>query len=339
MLPAWQGLRQRALATIPQHTRTEFTKPYGLSQWRELGSYTVFAITSKRITLAVSSEEIGSVLLTDAEYHLDHAAEHQASLWQELQSGRWRSPAWFVVTSYYWAYFLAMAATRLCGRTVWYLDGGASRNFKNLSVNGSANPGAGTYRLECAGSLNAIERQVDLTRSTGRLHDGLWRSWHALMTSFRSLDMPDRLDVRLLNSFARASATLGEEWPSEVRNIINYRPGAAYDAVRGATVLGNLSVLPSMIGLKVSDAIDGLESSVSLLEKGRPIAAQLRPVATCLVHFAVGLYALTEALHSDLVERARLDPRWQRARAQFRRTRGLTDGRFCWPCDVEGLAT
>lgn len=123
--PAWQGLRQRALTTVPLGTRVEFGRPYALTQWRDNGSYIVTNISPRRIHLAASRDEVAGVLLTDAEYHLDHAAEHQACLWHELQSQRWRSPAWFIVTSYYWAFFLAMAATRLLGRTVWYLDRGS----------------------------------------------------------------------------------------------------------------------------------------------------------------------------------------------------------------------
>jgi hypothetical protein len=88
------------LDAIPPDSSVAWGKPTPLSVWQTSGTYTVTAVTRNRFELTVYSSDFGSALLADTEYFLDHATEHQVSLWKHIHFSEWLSPAWLVVTLY-----------------------------------------------------------------------------------------------------------------------------------------------------------------------------------------------------------------------------------------------
>ena len=160
----WQRMRQRALDAIPLGASVDFRTPLTLAAWQSQGTYTISSTGSSRFAVVVAPADFGGALLSDAAYHLDHALEHQASIMRTLLSGQWSSPAWQVVTFYYWSYFIAMALSRMLGRTVWFITPELARQFTTLAPTGSASLTRGTYELTCGAALSAGSREIFLVR-------------------------------------------------------------------------------------------------------------------------------------------------------------------------------
>ena len=116
----WQELRSSALDTIAPRTPITPKHGYSLSQWLGSGYYLCSAAGQSAIALEASTNDIGAALLGDAEYFLDQAAEHKATALSLIRATDWTSPSWLLVTVYYWAYFSALALSRLTGGTAWF---------------------------------------------------------------------------------------------------------------------------------------------------------------------------------------------------------------------------
>src|SRR6266480_3706608 len=119
---SWQALRSTCLSTIPGDALVSYNRPSPLSEWHQRGYFRVATSSKKVFEIESAAQEIGTALLADVEHLLDHAAEHQATTRAATLAENWQSPGWGVVTIYYWAFYDALALTRLLGRTVWFLD-------------------------------------------------------------------------------------------------------------------------------------------------------------------------------------------------------------------------
>src|SRR5262249_55065260 len=156
--------------------------------------------------------------------------------------------AWLVVTFYYWSFFLAMSLTRLLGRTVWYLDQEAVEGFSvSAPTPPSKKVGTGSFTLSCGPPVSGSERELIISKSKeSRLHEHLWKMFFSMCDN-KIKQYPagtlDNLEERLFTCFQRSAARLGTDWPSSLRNVVNYRPGFAYDTVRRTRVLGNFDYL------------------------------------------------------------------------------------------------
>lgn len=316
----WQSLRQRALAAIPIGTVLPYKEPTSLSKWQSTGSYVVTGASSKRFSVIVPSVDLGAALLCESEYFLDHATEQQADIWAQLRANGWGSPAWQVVSFYYWAYYLAMALTRLLGDTVWFVDSEAASRLSKLGPAGSPSPGAGTFRVECGPFVSATERELYLTKASGRVHDQLWKTWARTLDRLLS-GIPkgagDANEERFYLAQQRANHALSPEWPSKLRNLVNYRPGYGYCAVRKTGVLESLRFVESDAPADVSDVISRFEANVLAIRAGFSLEDQPKLAVKALIHLAFLLHATVRELHSELLVRHSVDPRWARDRRSF----------------------
>lgn len=236
----WQELRRDCLGTIPPDSQITYSKPVSLSVWQKEGYYSVTSISKRRYTLITASADIGGALLGDVEHLLDSAAEHQASLWKHINTSEWLSPAWIVVTFYYWAFFLVLALTRMLGMSAWFLDKDVTRMFLKLSSSKTGSPGSGCFRFSCGPQVGVTEREVLLDKTGSRIHDEIWKLWFSLcQDKLQRLGTgsSNSLEERLFACMVRTRQNLGGEWPSSFRNVVNYRPGFAYSAVRRVRVL------------------------------------------------------------------------------------------------------
>jgi hypothetical protein len=327
----WQRVRTRLLDSVPTTTRLHYASPQHLSSWRKEGVYVVAASTSKVVTVSVHPEDFAEILLGEAQSYLDHAAEHQALIWSQSNADAWPSPAWQVVTTYYWAYYLAMAATRVLGSGAWYLDGQSIAQFVALAPSGSRNPGGGTYRLRCDLPTTASSRTVEFRKRSGRLHEEVWRIWFTNVAEFVEGSNAGDLTERAFFAQKRASDTLGPDWPSDVRNLVNYRAGYAYDAVREKRFPG-VGRIATANAFDLSDIVESFEMSVAGLRSGVALEKQIKPACRALFELTLLLHATCEALTEEIVNRTGVDKRWWNARKRFRRERGLVKQLGTWPC-------
>jgi hypothetical protein len=143
----WQELRTEALSTIPAESRAPIGIKYSLALWYRRGYFGVTRVNKNGFELRAATADIGSALLADVEHYLDSAAELQVCLWRHVNTTNWLSPAWLMVTFYYWAYFLCLAMTRLLGQTVWFLDREIVKSLLALGAHRSEKPRCRVFRI------------------------------------------------------------------------------------------------------------------------------------------------------------------------------------------------
>lgn len=337
----WQQIRQKSLDTVPEGSLIPYQTPPKLKEWLENGAFTVSSATPRRIVLEASSLDIGAALFGDASYQVDHAIEHSLSMRNLLASGRWHSSAWSAVSVYYWAFFLVVALTRMLGKTGWFLAPSASNLLRGLAPAGTVSLGSGPFVLELSNATSYSQREVLLRRSgSSRVHDAVWHIWFEELRKLLSATTTTRsqdLESRLYLSQVRAANALGDSWPSDLRNLLNYVPGVGYGAVRGdtpAAVFGSISPDPSPT---LEFVIDRLEANASVLSAGRPIEDQVRQATRVLIDMCFVLDAIVTALVTEITQRRNLDRRWVNARRRFIQSQTVSYTSKTWPCSDGAL--
>lgn len=330
----WQRMRQRALDAIPSGSLVDYKSPMTLAAWQAQGTYTISSASSTKFTIAVAPTDFGGALLSDAAFHLDHALEHQTSLMKTLASGQWSSPAWQVVTFYYWSYFCAMALSRLLGRTVWFVTPTVAQQFTGLAATGSARVTQGTYELRCGGSLSVGMRELALVKRPRRLHEQLWTTTFDLLTSLyqevgAGVAAPE--EERLFLAIINSARILGDDWPSTLRNVVNYRPGFAYTAPRFKNCVDAFTYL-SMQEQTIDGLVDRLENNNIGMRSDPSVEAQPKIAARMLADLTVLISRIAHALHDEIVERNGIDQRWLVSKRRFAQQHGLISTGAPWPC-------
>ena len=330
----WQALRTDALDTIPSGTRVFHSSAQTLSGWFSRGYFSVAHPVPHGLALVTSEKEIGISLLSEAEHLLDHASEHQVVVYRGTRTGSQWSPAWLVVTVYYWGFFLALALTRLVGRTIWFLDHDAVRLINGLAPPGSPKIRPGAFLLQCRLRLNVTEREVELTSRKDRLHDAVWRHlWRYLNALFKAHGpaTSNSLEYRLFSCLEEASRILGEDWPSLLRNAVNYRPGLGYQAVQRLDRLEIHRAIREISEMDFDTIVPLLETELTRTRIIGSVSTRPSGVVRMLLHSVLLLNGLCRELHADMVDRQGLDSRWGKARMRYLQTSGVAAGRGEWP--------
>jgi hypothetical protein len=330
----WQRMRQQALDAIPPGTSVDFRSPLTLATWQAQGTYTISSTSSSRFSVAAAPADFGGALLSDAAYHLDHALEHQASLMRTLSSGQWSSPAWQVVTFYYWSYFVAMALSRLLGRTVWFITPDVANQFSRLAPTGSVSLPRGTYELACGQALSAGTREILLVKRSRRLHEQLWTTVFGLLSDIYNevgAGVASPQEERLYLAIINSAKLLGDVWPSELRNVVNYRPGFAYTAPRFHSSVDTFTYLASQ-AQTIDGLIDRLENCNMAMRLDPSVVSQPRVAARMLVDLTILISRVAHALHDEIVDRSGIDRRWLLSKRRFAQQQRLTTGGTPWPC-------
>jgi hypothetical protein len=330
----WQRLRQSALDAIPAGSAVSYRAPITLASWQAQGTYTISSTSASKFALAASPSDFGGALLSDAAFHLDHALEQQASLRDSLSSDQWASPAWQVVTVYYWSYFSAMAFTRLLGRTVWFLTPQVAQQLSAIAPQGSQRVSRGTYEVACGGSLGAELRNISLEKRSRRVHEQLWSTLFGLLESVIA-EVGEGVaaveEERLFQTITRSAHVLGNDWPSTFRNLVNYRPGFAYTAPRFLRSVEGFNYLTAR-AQTIDGVVSRLEDDVIRMHSQADLELQPQVAARMLADLAILLSRLAHALHDEVVERSGVDRRWLVSKRRFSKQRGLVSDGGMWPC-------
>lgn len=318
---AWQYLRSLCLDAIPSGASAYHIRATPLEKWRLTGSFRLLACAPSLITLEAADVEVGTALLADSEYLLDHAAEQRAMVRRFVSELTWNSPAWAAVTVYYWAFFSTMAITRLAGRTTWFLDRTALTEFRRLA-NAPKQPYAGAWKFSIAPYVSANVRGVTLEAARTQLHDAHWKRFHNLVAdAFSQCDQnANPLEYRLFWCMHEAQRRLGPDWPSSVRNIVNYRPGRAYREVIGATEIDAAPYIRSRSPLTSETLISSLEDTILRFKPTGQVPDDVASLCRLLVLFSAAVAGLSEGLHADILHRSSTDRRWLDLRTRFLRT-------------------
>ncbi len=334
----WQHLRSLCFSAIPVDAAAYHVRAVPLHDWRLRGSYQVLACSKKSITIEAAGIEIGSALLADAEHLLDHAAEQHATLRSFITEPAWHSPAWASVTAYYWAFFSALAITRITGRTTWHLRKLALTDLRKLA-SAVAQPSAGALFFDLGPPLSAMNRTVVLQPSGLHLHSAVWKRFEGLLSEvfLHSDQSASPLEYRMLRSLHEVFVRLGFDWPSEVRNLVNYRPGYAYREVIRDTPIDAASFIRRKSPLTFEALVSSMEDEVVKVKPSSGGGQDLGLSCRILVLFAVTLAKLARELHSELVDRNSTDRRWVNLRRAFLQAHCQSEREFrhVWPLAVD----
>lgn len=233
-------------------------------------------------------------------------------------------------------FFLTNSLTRLIGNASVFLRTEDIMSLQNVAIiNTLPKPfGTGSFRIQCGPRLSANDRQVDIIKDSTRVHDDLWRLFFRICGNYVSKHpngSSSVLETRIYNCLVRSSSILGADWPSSLRNTVNYRPGFAYDTIRRGGKLESLRYMIEIESSDVSAVIDRFEQNLSILRTPEDIIYQTRVVCRLLTDLTLLMYSITNELFIELIDRNGLDKRWNENRMRFLEQEGLkNNGRF-WP--------
>lgn len=330
----WQELRARSLDVLPDGCQFRPSAPPTFRRWLEGGAYSVSRVNGRALCLHASSFDIGALLFAEAGLLLDHAQEHALQLRLQLRAGIWSSPAWATVSMYYWAYYSVLALSRMIGIAPWFLTDADTSILKGLATP-DVKLGPGPYVLTCGTQESLTMRAVELRRSSQtRLHDAVWRTWFDFLRQLTSdlvRDKSNAEELRLYLPQVLSANALGNAWPSDCRNLINYIPGLAYGAARGKTPTSTHFGLSANRALTSNGVISRLESDSAAIMARLDIRDQLGPVTKLLTSMTFALDAIAHTLFAEVVDRRGVDRRWVNARKQLRHSQWSTFESAEWP--------
>jgi hypothetical protein len=324
-----------ALDAVPQGSLATPMSPPSLFSWLRTRAYSVVAASKKAVVLEGAAVDIGAVLLAESGLMLDQAQEHSIQCRHQLASGQWFSPAWMSVSLYYWAYFLVLALTRMTGRTPWFLTHEEVAVLKGLAPGSPPAIGPGPRIVTCGVYASATVRRVEIRQAPQtRLHDVVWRLWFTLIRDLvRPLTQAKSTtpELRLYLPQVLAANSLGDSWPTDYRNAVNYVPGLAYGAARGNTPTATFATVRTTSGLTVDEATDRLGSDAAAVVAGSTVRAQLPQCTRLLISLTFMLDTIAHSLFTELAQRRGIDKRWLAARSALARLQYTPFGDRTWP--------
>lgn len=328
----WQRLRSLCFDAIPPGSGVYHTKAVPLHQWREEGAFNVTVCDRHRIIIETSGVEIGGTLMADAEHLLDHAAEHQASVHDAVTAGNWYSPAWLLITAYYWSFFSTLALSRLTGTSTWFLDRAALSTFRSLGSSPHS-PAAGALRLKVGTFISGVNREITLEPTRAQLHDAVWKIFKELADEvFTKTDQnANGLEYRLWWTLKRIADVWGPAWPSRIRNAANYKPGHVYREVVRQGRFDTMKFLKDVTPINMTNLIGLFESRALAIQTKQAPENPLERGGEILLLFAIAVSAIATDLHSERISRQTGDQRWSTLRRKFVGQRCTTAAGSVWP--------
>lgn len=314
----YNDLRARMLGCIPEGANVKFRANHSFSEWLSTSVVSAVKGTGSQLLLHANDVSTGEFLLSLVEYYQNHAIEQVAEIVAEgNDNSESRSPAWCVVTQYYFGYYCINALAALIGRPVLFLSDNDSLMLHSLC--GGKEPGAGTYAVESIVPATSNLIQCDLRKRRTRLHDSVWKRTLALLSDvMRAHEAVAREEEKLFfSSFLSSNPFAMYEdyaWPSNVRNAANYVLGCAYREAVGEK-MGNLRG-NARYWSQVSDKeFNRRLVASSALCAGKNNGIHLYAKYMCGIGWAA--FKVLRSLYLDLLDRRSHDLRWEQARQNY----------------------
>ncbi len=304
-----------------------------LNDWRSRGAYTVSACGKRGVTIDTNKSEIRGALLCDVEYLLDHMTEHKLSIRASIMSNNWTSPSWLYTTLYYWSFFAAVCFTRLLGNTIWFLDKAASRIFAQIGPVAAEPPAGGAFALSLSDTGYLDTCQVELLLASGRLHDAVWVKMEALARDafIRANPETNSEEHLVWRCIIDVISLLGVRWLSDLRNLVNYRPGEGYLDITRANVVESLVALRSGSPYTWPILVEELRQAVARMRTDMTVRSDVKFLSRTAVVFTIVFSTLVEDLHLDVLGRVDGDFRWLNERTALVNRQGALAGGNVWP--------
>lgn len=321
---------------MPEETRSA-EKSWTLTAWRSSGELLASQGTRPyALQLHGSPYSFASALINEVQLLLDHAAEHRALVQTNIASGNDASPSWLFVTTYYWALFTALAFVRLFGRAAWYLDKEAMKSL----VTGTTikPPSAGTYILETGPVLGSSRREFLLKSSDDRFHEATWKLVADILRAHVQRVVADttsgsqeQLAEIAIFKCVVEDPFVASNWPSTLRNAINYKPGFTYQSVHDKDLIENYQYYRSLSLNDWSSVVTQYNAISSTVRRNAHATTALVPATQLLALKAVILGELATRLSNEVIVERRLDRRWAAKRDRYLKRHVPNAGALIWP--------
>ncbi len=314
--PIYSELRSQMVVHFPEGSKAVYRDSKTVGEWLSTGSVVVKTCTKSKVTFIAPTVEFGSILLTEIENLLNHCFEHLQELGCVSQDTRVRSGAWNTVTAYYLAFFSGSALLRLLGRPVVFLGRDQLSSFPTMLGCGSA-PGPGTFEVLRVGSVSATHAEFCL-KPTKKIHEATWLRLLGLFDDLhrRISPNPEMREVLFYESLCTTvlfSQYVNFQWPSSVRNKVNYRPGYAYKLQTARSL--NCKLITDWAQMEPPEASQILDGAVTAC---RSDVDNFENHVRLMTAVGTSLFLLARELYSELLKRKTLDKRWEYNRRVYR---------------------
>lgn len=319
-------LRSRMLAAIPDGTKAIHRSEITLGDWLKSGTYSVQGCSKKSVQLELDHVEYSNVILLEVENLFNHCLEHIHEVVCFSEDARKRSDAWASVTAYYLGFFSSSILLRLVGEPISFLNREQLNRFKQLSNSGQT-PSQGAYQFRVVRQISINQSELSIEQAD-KIHEATWKKTLGLLNEIRKrqgvvqlADEAEFYDSLCTSEFF--SGGISFDWPSFVRNRVNYRPGFAYKLTREPFKTSR------MIGAwKDADHPDVFSLMRSSHRQYRQHPAEFSSSVGMMINVGISLFLLTRALYSELLERRSIDKRWEKERVTYFKQRNINDGAF-----------
>lgn len=314
--PIFIALRKRMLDFYPEQVPAVSRRGARFKDWLDDGNYSITkSLKYSYVEFDAYDADIASFFLEDADLLYNAFLEHVV----ELDAIRKRvgpsSDCWGIVTLYYAGFFVAQALVRLLGFPVMFLT---KQNLKTISELCGKNFAGGVYVLSKNAPVSYGMSSYTLRKKEGKIHELTWVQIftfieqilddHKHIEATKEInfyaDMVDRNIFKIYN---------GYNWPSTLRNEVNYTPGFYYRMVSGRSTaackksIEQLSKIgPAML---YRAALDHCRFSKS--EQDFPHYVSM------LTGIVFSLHTVLSDLYSELVKRRKVDQRMDGRRQLF----------------------
>ena len=215
------------------------------------------------------------------------------------------------------------------------MDKKASSELAMLSPKpNSPNPGPRTYRISLGPQITNDNREFRISKAKGgRLHDHLWRCFFKEIENFakKGDEQSNQEEYRLFNSICRSSRCFGDNWPSEIRNAVNYRPGFGYVPVRNFKSQVLRAFRGRILPISLKDALDRFEYELLSLPGNCSPLLQRDTCCRALVLLTAIVNCMTNEIYGEVIGRSGFDRRWSNSRHRYWRKCGFIGSSISWP--------
>lgn len=210
----------------------------------------------------------------------------------------------------------------LLGSVPLFLSQGAAATLTSLCGSGARSLGGGSYVAEVQAATLTGAQDIMLRRSkTGRIHDLAWNTFFKVVEACVAAAGGDSLrgtdEWVVYDALLCTAHTLGERWPSDLRNAINYGPRFGYTMVRRSDSVFRVDLQWDCANDCMARA-SRIRSNYNGLQ-ARPLFDQLGVAERILADEVCVMFELLRALYEEVAARRRIDERWRRARRTFTR--------------------
>ena len=324
--PIYRQLRTQVLTAMPEGVKVDFRTPMPLRDWLSKGIYSVRSCDNSQVVLSASPLDLGSTLLTDIEFLVDHCFEHLNEIKCFDGEKLPRSDAWQVVTVYYFAFFVAQALLRILGRSVVFLDRDLLNSFSKQLSSGSKSPAPSSFVLEKISDISATQSEYRLKRLTKKPHEATWKELFACISelSQNTTLASDPTEAQFYDSLTTKCLFkyyTDYQWPSTIRTKANYQPGFAYKLMSGKEIAMSRTAIGDWVCSNSRELQSRLDATIRMCSgKG---GAEFSGHFHLLYDISQCLFLLLRKLYFEVIRRRGADKRSEERRKKFAKLNAL----------------